>query len=136
MPNILKIDDDLNLFPIPQYRRYGGKGSGVNQAMIDQQYEKQRQLISEQQAMFREQQLAADLRFKQEQEAQRIAEEQKKTEAAQKLAEETKQQNKKEQAVAQEAASMFGFSSTLLGDYNLSRPVIERPDYEEINRPL
>jgi len=125
----------VNLFPLPSYK-FQKKGGGVSQGDMERQYAMQRDLMREQMSIMQQQQTEAEDRFRQDQERQRQLEQQRKEDAAEKLSQETEKQNRREQVVAQEAAASVGFGSGVMGEYNLSRPVIERPDYEKNDRPI
>jgi hypothetical protein len=139
MPNFLAIESEfcVNLFQFPTNRKEKkGGGGGMSQADMQRQYALQRDLMREQLNIMNEQQLAAEERFRADEERQRQLELQRKEDAAAKLAQETEKQNRREQTVAQEAAASTGFGSGVMGEFNLSRPVIERPDYEVNDRPI
>lgn len=139
MPNFLMTESDFcsNLFPFPSNRKEKkGGGGGMSQADMERQYQMQRELMKEQMSLMNQQQIDAEERFRRDEERQRQLEVQRKEDAAAKLAQETEKQNRREQTVAQEAAASIGFGSGVMGEYNLSRPVIERPDYEVNDRPI
>lgn len=138
MPNFLMIETEfcVNLFPLPSYRKEKKGGGGITPEQMQRQYDMQREMMREQMTLMNQQQLDAEARFRQDEERQRQLEIQRKEDAAAKLAQETEKQNRREQTVAQEAAASIGFGSGVMGEYNLARPVIERPDYEVNDRPI
>jgi len=129
---------DSTLFPIPENKKFGGK-SGANGPQINyaQEMQRQEQLMERQMALQQQYQREAEDRMRAERERERVIEQTRRIEAAQAKAERIKTQELQESAALQEMTAQSKQEiSEFGGGFNLAMPTIERPGYEQENRPL
>lgn len=137
MPNFLMLTES-DLFPIPEYKRLGGKGGGGG-LRVDAagQMRLQEEMYQRQMNLQRDYQIDAERRIRAEQDRQRMLEYERRQESA--AAKETKRLEQEQQETAtfmemtgqtKKETSEFG------GGFNLDMPTIERPGYEGEDRPL
>jgi len=137
MPNFLLISDS-NLFPLPEYKRFGGKGGGGG-PKIDYEAEMRRQeeMMNRQMEMQQKFQLEAEQRMRDERERERQLEIARRQQELANKAEQKTKQEAQESAIFQEMTAQSGKeTSEFGGGFNLAMPTIERPDYEREDRPI
>lgn len=138
MPNFLLISDS-NLFPLPEYKRFGGKGGGGGGPKIDYEAEMRRQeeMMNRQMEMQQKFQLEAEQRMRDERERERQLEIARRQQELANKAEQKTKQEAQESAIFQEMTAQSGKeTSEFGGGFNLAMPTIERPDYEREDRPI
>lgn len=137
MPNVLMIEDS-DLFPIPEYKRFGGKGGGEGPKVdVEGQMRLQQETFERQMRIQQDYQREAETRFRAEAERQRMVEFERRQAAAEAKETSRLQEERQEAAVFREMTGQTSQeSSDFGGGFNLDMPTIERPDYEREDRPL
>jgi len=137
MPNFIMLHDS-SLFPIPENKKLGGKGGGGGGAadsagMIRQQEELMQRQMELQQRYQRE----AEERFRAERDRERQLEYLRRQEQAAAKTERRLTEERQEAALFREMTGQAKQdSSDFGGGFNLDMPTIERPDYEQEDRPV
>lgn len=137
MPNFMMISDP-SLFPIPENKRFGGKGGGGG-PKVDYEAEMRRQeeLMNRQMELQQKFQIEAEQRMRDERERERQLELARRQQELQLKEEKMEKQESQESALFNEMTAQTGKeSSEFGGGFNLAMPTIERPDYEREDRPL
>lgn len=136
MPNFLMISDS-DLFPLPEYKRYGGKGGATARVDYEAEMRRQEELMNRQMEMQQRFQLEAEQRMREERERERQLELARRQQELQLREEKMEQQESQESALFQEMTAQSGKeTSEFGGGFNLAMPTIERPDYEREDRPI
>lgn len=137
MPNFLMVTDS-GLFPLPEYKRFGGKGGGNAAPQVDwrAQMEEQERMMQRQMTMQQNYQREAEARMREERERERLAEYNRRIEAAKEKEQNILSQEQQEAATLQEMTGQAKKEmSEFGGGFNLDMPTIERPGYESETRP-
>ena len=138
MPNFLMITDS-NLFPLPEYKRFGGgKGRGAQAPQINwqEQMTAQERMMERQMSMQQQYQREAEARMRDERERDRLAEYNRRIEASKEKEGQILEQEQQEAATLQEMTGQAKKElSEFGGGFNLDMPTIERPGYETETRP-
>lgn len=136
MPNFLMISDS-DLFPLPEYKRYGGKSASNSGVDIEAQMRRQEELMNRQMEMQQRFQIEAEQRMREERERERQLEFARRQQQLQQREERMEEQESQEAALFQEmTAQTEKETSEFGGGFNLAMPTIERPDYEREDRPI
>jgi hypothetical protein len=134
MPNFLMLNES-NLFPIPENKRF--KGSRAPKIDVEAQMRQQEDLMNRQMALQQQYQVEAEARFRAEEERQRQQEYIRRVQAADVKEKERITQERQEASTFREMTGQTKEeSSDFGGGFNLDMPTIERPGYEQEDRPL
>jgi len=138
MPNFLLLSD-CDVFPLPEYKRFGGKGGGggMSEAQIEAQMRRQEEMMNRQMESQQRFQREAEERLRAERERQREEEYARRQQELVRQRETRINQERQESALFQEMTGQSSEEgSDFGGGFNLAMPTIERPGYEGEDRPV
>lgn len=136
MPNFL---NDCGLSTLPENKRFkGGGGGGLSNEQMERQMQQQEAMMMRQMEAQQRFQKEAEDRLRLERERERQAEYLRRTEAASAKEASRTQEEKQEAALFREMTGQTNQEDTsdFGGGFNLDMPTIERPDYEQQDRPI
>lgn len=128
---------DCDIFPLPEYKRFGGKGGGGPEVDYEGEMRRQEEMFNRQMEAQRQFQMEAEERMRAERDREKQLEIARRQQQLETQREEKIAQEQQETAVFQEmTAQTKKESDEFGGGFNLAMPTIERPDYEGEDRPL
>lgn len=137
MPNFLCLDE-LNILPPNKKKKGGGGTPAMTDSQIEQQMKKQEEMMMRQIEVQQRFQRDTEERLRLEREKERQIEYLRRQEAAASKETSRTQEEKQEAALFREMTGQTDQEDTsdFGGGFNLDMPTIERPDYEQQDRPI
>ena len=135
MPNFLMLSES-DTFPRREIKRFGGKNGGAPSTNFEAEMARQEAMMSRQMSEQQRYQRESEDRMRADRERERVAELERRTQLADKKEVNRIADERQEAALFQEITGQSDQSSDFGGGLNLDMPTIERPDYEQEDRPL